>query len=531
MPRPLPCAPTVARLALALCLSAPTAAAQLTDVTQAPNAISAGIKKSLVQQVGAGRGDLSTPDSSWFLIARDPFRSIVRGRQLFQRKFTVAQGLGPRFQDGIGQLDVHAALGAGVADSCAGCHSRPFGSAGFGGNVFTRPDSRDAPHLFGLGLKEMLADEITAGLRDLRAAAGVQAVQQGTPVTVALVSKGISYGALTARPDGSFDTSAVEGVDPDLRVRPFFAHGGTISIREFVVGALKAEMGLEAADPDLARAVLGHAVVTPSGMRLDGSLDAVEAPPVATPSQDGDQDGVADEVPASLVDHLEFYLLNYFRPATGPQTAATIQGRATFEAIGCAACHVPELVIERDRRVADVDTRFDPQQSNEAFSRLYATAEGRFDTTDDGSGWPALKRPRMDTFRVKNLFTDFKRHDLGQAFHERNFDGTRRTHFLTTPLWGVASTPPYGHDGRSLTLEDAIVRHGGEALAARDAFTQLGEAERQGVLEFLGTLVLFAPPDTPSNLAPTDPTNPLYPLEGHGSIDLSVLFNVPTDKE
>jgi len=28
----------------------------------------------------------------------------------------------------------------------------------------------------------------------------------------------------------------VVGVDSDLRVRPFFAHGGTISIREFVVG-------------------------------------------------------------------------------------------------------------------------------------------------------------------------------------------------------------------------------------------------------------------------------------------------------
>jgi hypothetical protein len=34
--------------------------------------------------------------------------------------------------------------------------------------VVTRPDSRDAPHLFGLGLKEMLADEITADLRAIR---------------------------------------------------------------------------------------------------------------------------------------------------------------------------------------------------------------------------------------------------------------------------------------------------------------------------------------------------------------------------
>jgi hypothetical protein len=38
-------------------------------------------------------------------------------------------------------------------------------AAGSGGDVNTRPDSRDAPHLFGLGLKEMLADDH----QDLRA--------------------------------------------------------------------------------------------------------------------------------------------------------------------------------------------------------------------------------------------------------------------------------------------------------------------------------------------------------------------------
>ena len=58
-----------------------------------------------------------------------------------------------------------------MTDSCAACHGRPRGSAGVGGDVATRPDSRDAPHLFGLGLKEMLADEITSDLRDLRAQA------------------------------------------------------------------------------------------------------------------------------------------------------------------------------------------------------------------------------------------------------------------------------------------------------------------------------------------------------------------------
>ena len=71
------------------------------------------------------------------------------------------------------------------------------------------------------------------------------------PVTLKLVSKGVNYGGITGNPDGSVDTTKVQGVDPDLRVKPFFAEGGTISLREFIVGALHNEMGLEAsADPN-----------------------------------------------------------------------------------------------------------------------------------------------------------------------------------------------------------------------------------------------------------------------------------------
>jgi hypothetical protein len=66
--------------------------AQLTDVIQAPNAINAGIGKSLEQQAGAGRGDELTPGSSLYLLARDPARAVLRGRQLFQCKFTENQG-------------------------------------------------------------------------------------------------------------------------------------------------------------------------------------------------------------------------------------------------------------------------------------------------------------------------------------------------------------------------------------------------------------------------------------------------------
>lgn len=132
---------------------------------------------------------------------------------------------------------------------------------------------------------------------------------------------------------------------------------------------------------------------------------------------------------------------------------------------------------------------------------------------------------------VKDIFTDFKRHDLGTNFYERNWDGTLQTQFLTRPLWGVGSTGPYGHDGRSITLNDVILRHGGEALAARNAFAALSPNDQNDVLAFLNSLVLFPPDDTASNLDPADPTKPNFPQFGHGSIKLTVLFNDPTDPE
>jgi hypothetical protein len=330
--------------------------------------------------------------------------------------------------------------------------------------VVTRPDSRNTPHLFGLGLKEMLADEMTSDLRAIQSQAVTTAKQSGRPVTLALVTKGVSFGSIVANPDGSINTSQVQGVDPDLRIRPFFAQGGTISIREFIVGALNAEMGLQALDPDLATASAGGRVVTPSGMVLDGSLDKVEAPP------DPDQITNAYEIDVALVDHLEFYLLNYFKPGTYQQDASAKQGLKVFHQLGCSSCHVQNLTINRDRRVADINTVYDPV--NGIFNTLFATAGKLFHTMNDGNPVP-LKLPNLQPFVVKNIFTDFKRHDLGPNFHERNWDGTYQMPFLTRPLWGIGSLGSLGHDGRSISLKEVILRHGGEAQAARDAFANL----------------------------------------------------------
>src|ERR1041384_7142360 len=55
-------------------------------------------------------------------------------------------------------------------------------------------------------------------------------------------------------------------------------------------------------------------------MLLDGARDKVEAPPTTSTLEDADGDGIANEIPTSIVDYMEFYLLNYFKPATYAQT-------------------------------------------------------------------------------------------------------------------------------------------------------------------------------------------------------------------
>src|SRR5262245_43752549 len=116
--------------------------AQLRDVTQNTDiaatpghpGVGAGIGLSYTQEQGASPNDHGSElvaGTSRYIIARDPGRAVRRGRQLFQRKFTVGQGLGPLTNDGIGSTGADLSRSAGLSDSCAGCHGRPRGSAGF----------------------------------------------------------------------------------------------------------------------------------------------------------------------------------------------------------------------------------------------------------------------------------------------------------------------------------------------------------------------------------------------------------------
>jgi hypothetical protein len=95
-------------------------------------------------------------------------------------------------------------------------------------------------------------------------------------------------------------------------------------------------------------------------------------------------------------------------------------------------------------------------------------------------------------------------------------------------LPGAHQGNPRHHPQRSINLIEVILRHGGEAQSARDAFAGLSLPSLHALLTFLNSFIIFPPDDTASNLDPGDRAAGAFPQFRHGSIKLTVLFNKPT---
>ena len=64
----------------------------------------------------------------------------------------------------------------------------------------------------------------------------------------------------------------------------------------------------------------------------------------------------------------------------------------------------------------------------------------------------------------------------------------RPDEWRTPPLWGVADSAPYMHDGRAATLEEAIRLHGGQGADAAQRFAKLRGYQQAHLVAFLKTL-------------------------------------------
>ena len=98
------------------------------------------------------------------------------------------------------------------------------------------------------------------------------------------------------------------------------------------------------------------------------------------------------------------------------------------------------------------------------------------------------------------LFSDLKRHDMGEGMAESFSKVTDEVNrrFITARLWGIADSAPYLHDGRALTLADAIRLHdspGSEAAPAAQKFNDLNDDDKNRLLRFL---LRLRTPDRPN---------------------------------
>jgi len=420
---------------------------------------------------------------------------IERGKTLFKAKFTTVDGAGrPKATQAIiptkrksGVNPPFTRTSGPDSNSCFGCHNDPvvggsgddvanvFVSEGFESAQFDNVDpsfssERHTIALMGAGLVELLAREMTADLQTIRTNATKEACQSGKDVRADLVSKGVQFGWIVAHPDGIVDLDSVDGVDADLIVRPFSRKGVFTSLRQFTINALNIHHGMEASER--------------FGVRWTGTHDFAES-------------GVPDSTTPGDVSALVAFQATLPPPTVKTNLpddwrAAAAEGEKQFDSIGCASCHIETLPLK-----SMVFT--DPAPYDMAGT--LRSGEVKKPIVIDLSTLPfakTLKKNDKGEWLIP-LMSDLKRHlvvdehvnALGNELQAQRF--VERDVFLTTRLWGVGSTAPYGHNGSFRMLDEIIGAHGGDARSSRDQYLALDPAERDAVVAYLRSLVIEAP--------------------------------------
>lgn len=456
---------TVRALLLGLYMGALLLGDALSSLAQVPPGEAPALGPDRITQDAIASGQLSLEE-----IQR-------HGRTLFITPFNKLDGFGDgpmNLDDPIAEGGRPSLQGNGAflrvngldAQTCFECHAIvstatvpfSFGVGGAGGantNVIARPTLIDVgdglgvgtasfdgrfinpPFVFGAGGIELLAKEMTADLQRLKAAARSN---PGTDVN--LVAKGVSFGVLRFD-NGDFDTSRVEGIDADLVVRPFGRKGEFTSTRAFAVGAMAFHFGMQPVE------LVGQ-------------------------DEDADGDGVVNELLVGELSALSIFTTTLEAPRETAREPEAFFGAVQFDAIGCADCHVPSLYTNRPHLTYSF-----PEEPAEPFANVFYQV--------DLTAPPASFMPVAAGGVEVALFSDLKRHEMGPGLAEST-GSPLDAQFITARLWGVADTAPYLHDGRALTLTDAILQHGGDAVAARDAFARLQDDEKIQLLAFLRSL-------------------------------------------
>jgi CxxC motif-containing protein (DUF1111 family) len=256
---------------------------------------------------------------------------------------------------------------------------------------------------------------------------------------------------------------AIPAADILALADPGDADGDGISGRPNIVWSVEYDrpmlgrFGLKAGAPTLRAQSSGAfagdiGISTPLHPAPWGECTAAQTACRAAPHGDGDARSF--EIGATGLDLVTFYSRNLGVPARRDVGAPEVlRGKRVFYETGCTACHRPAFVTHR---LAD-----QPEQSFQLI-------------------WP---------------YTDLLLHDLGPglADHRPEARATGQE-WRTPPLWGIGLTQQVSghtfflHDGRARSLLEAVLWHGGEAQAQRDAVVRMPPADRAALMRFLESL-------------------------------------------
>jgi CxxC motif-containing protein (DUF1111 family) len=184
-------------------------------------------------------------------------------------------------------------------------------------------------------------------------------------------------------------------------------------------------------------------------------------------------DGLAD------IDRFARFIRATKAPARDAQlasSAAAQKGFALFEKVGCASCHVATMTT------APVGTKINGGTFTipPALGSMTFYPYGDFLMHDVGTGDGILQATREhyghQVFR-----------EMSGYLSKQDFESSRNK-IRTAPLWGVRLRPRLMHDGTSLTLHEAIVRHRGEATHVTQQFEKLKPPDQEAIIEFLKSL-------------------------------------------
>ena len=224
---------------------------------------------------------------------------------------------------------------------------------------------------------------------------------------------------------------------PDGRLGRFGWKAGQPGLRAQIAAALSADLGLSSPDRDAEW----------------GDCTAAQAACRAAPHGESPEDGDV-EAPELFIQKLLAYARNLAVPTRrGADDSAVLRGKRLFYGSGCAGCHTPKHATRRDY----------PE----------AALAGQLI-------WP---------------YTDLLLHDMGEGLADGLPEGAASgREWRTPPLWGIGLTEAVSghtqflHDGRARNLLEAVLWHGGEARASRDAVAGMEPAERAALLAFLNSL-------------------------------------------